>query len=275
VIFVLKRILTSVILLPVFIAFIWLNGFFLRFALTVLSLIGMNEVYKALSKKNMGVHIIGYVFCVIYNLVSMSFSILFEIEVIFILTLLIFLVINHKKTNIIDCAVTIFGFFYVPVLFSFISAIRNTYTPSDHYVCYTFVWLIFICAWASDTGAYFVGKKFGKHKLTETLSPNKTVEGAIGGVIFASVASFVYVIIMWKIYNFEYFFIWLVPLIGTLGSVISQIGDLTASAIKRYTGIKDFGSVLPGHGGIIDRFDSVLFAAPAVYLLMKYLWYLW
>jgi phosphatidate cytidylyltransferase len=271
VIWLLKRVLTSVILLPVFIALILPGGIFLRFAVIVLSLIGMNEVYKAVSKKNMGVHVIGYVFCIIYNLCieDVFERTLFVITSLFILSLLIYLVINHKKVNIIDCAVTIFGFYYVPFLFSNIYLVRGFSQAQGLH----FVWLIFICAWACDTGAYFVGSNFGKRKLMESLSPNKTVEGSVGGVIFASLASFVYGIILWKFFGLEYKLIWFVTLIGALGSVLSQLGDLTASAIKRYTGIKDFGSVLPGHGGIIDRFDSVLFTAPAVYLAIRLLFY--
>ena len=122
-----------------------------------------------------------------------------------------------------------------------------------------FVWLVYIIAFGSDTFAYFTGKFFGKNKLYPEVSPNKTVEGAIGGIIGSTVLSVIY-------FNYlsinKYFYI---IIFSVSASVFSMAGDLTASKIKREYGIKDFGKFLPGHGGIMDRFDSVLFVAPAVY----------
>jgi phosphatidate cytidylyltransferase len=137
-----------------------------------------------------------------------------------------------------------------------------------------FAWLIFISAWASDTGAYFVGSKWGRRKLAPQLSPNKTVEGAMGGLLAAVVFSFAYGAVLWACFEkIPSDFVWILAIVGLIGALLSQLGDLTASAIKRHTGIKDFGSLLPGHGGIIDRFDSVLFTAPAVYLSMRAILY--
>lgn len=265
-----KRILTSVVLLPVFVLLVLLGGIYLRIAIAVLSLVGMSEIYAALSKKNKSVHIIGYIFCIFYNMMieDQLHRGLYVITSVFILTLLIFLVIKHDEINIIDCAVTMFGFYYVSFLLSNIYFVREF----PQYGLY-FVWLIFICAWASDTGAYFVGVNFGKHKLIPTLSPNKTIEGTVGGIITAGLLALAYGFILSRFYGLTQNIIWLLAIIGVIGSVLSQLGDLTASAIKRYTGIKDFGSLLPGHGGIMDRFDSVLFTAPAVYLTMRMLFY--
>ncbi|HOW24005.1 MAG TPA: phosphatidate cytidylyltransferase [Sedimentibacter sp.] len=122
-----------------------------------------------------------------------------------------------------------------------------------------YVWLVYIIAFGSDTFAYFTGKFFGKKKLCPEVSPNKTVEGAIGGIFGSTLLSLIY-------FNYlsinKYFYI-IIFSIST--SIFSMAGDLTASKIKREYGIKDFGKLLPGHGGIMDRFDSVLFVAPAVY----------
>ncbi|MBR5809600.1 MAG: phosphatidate cytidylyltransferase [Clostridia bacterium] len=128
--------------------------------------------------------------------------------------------------------------------------------------------LPFIIAWATDTGAYFTGYFFGKHKLAPEMSPKKTVEGAIGGIITAMVVTVAYGLVL---YGSLY-----VPgmikyaIVGGLGSVVAQIGDLAASCIKRDFDKKDYGALLPGHGGLMDRFDSVLFVAPYVLFMIIY-----
>ncbi|HHZ01793.1 MAG TPA: phosphatidate cytidylyltransferase [Tissierellia bacterium] len=127
-----------------------------------------------------------------------------------------------------------------------------------------FVWLVYIIAFGSDTFAYFSGKLFGKHKLYPKVSPNKTIEGAIGGVIGSTILSLIY-------FNYlsinKYFYI---IIFSVSASVFSMVGDLMASKIKREYGVKDFGNLLPGHGGIMDRFDSVLFVAPTVYYFIQH-----
>lgn len=267
----LKRLLTSILLLPIFIVLILLGGIYLRVAIIILSLVGMNEIYIALSKENKNVHIIGYIFCVFYNLMieEQLTRGLYVTTSLFIVILLIFLVVNYEKVNIMDCAVTMFGFYYVSFLLSNIYLVREF----PQYGLF-FVWLIFICAWASDTGAYFVGVNLGKHKLIPSLSPKKTIEGTIGGIVSAGLIALLYGVVLWVFYGLTSNLVWFLAIIGVIGAILSQLGDLTASAIKRYTGIKDFGSVLPGHGGIIDRFDSVLFTAPVVYLTMRILLYM-
>jgi phosphatidate cytidylyltransferase len=126
-----------------------------------------------------------------------------------------------------------------------------------------FVWLVYIIAFGSDTFAYFTGKFFGKHKLYPEVSPNKTIEGAIGGIVGSTILTLIY-------FNYlsinKYFYI---IIFSISASVFSMAGDLTASKIKREFKIKDFGYLLPGHGGIMDRFDSVLFVAPAVYYFIS------
>ncbi|MDW5299810.1 MAG: phosphatidate cytidylyltransferase [Sedimentibacter sp.] len=127
-----------------------------------------------------------------------------------------------------------------------------------------YVWLVYIIAFGSDTFAYFTGKLLGRHKLYPEVSPNKTIEGAIGGIIgctFLSLIFFNYLSIN------KYFYI---IIFSVSASVFSMAGDLTASKIKREYGIKDFGYLLPGHGGILDRFDSVLFVAPVVFYFVQY-----
>lgn len=130
-----------------------------------------------------------------------------------------------------------------------------------------YVLVPFILSMVPDSGAYFVGRAMGKHKLAPVISPNKTVEGAVGGLITGALAMVLYGLILQLIFKFEvnYFF---AVIYGILGAVISIFGDLTFSAMKRQVGIKDFGNLLPGHGGVLDRFDSTAFVAPLVEVLL-------
>lgn len=136
------------------------------------------------------------------------------------------------------------------------------------------VMLPFICAWLTDTGAFTVGSLWGKHKLCEKISPKKTVEGAIGGLVFSTIGAALYICIMTYIFANGHLprvrYIALFALLGFLTSVISQLGDLAASCIKRDFEKKDYGNILPGHGGLLDRFDSVLLAIPFVYYAMRH-----
>jgi len=129
---------------------------------------------------------------------------------------------------------------------------------------YIFFWMIFICAWGADTGAYFAGRFFGKHKLAPNLSPKKTVEGLIGGVLTALILTIGVYFLLYQHLPNNWF--------KCIGSVVvltlaGVIGDITASYIKRDAGIKDYGKLMPGHGGVMDRFDSVLFIAPLMYII--------
>ena len=158
-----------------------------------------------------------------------------------------------------------FCFFYGPVLFSFIWLTREL--PGGIYM----VWLIFISSWICDTCAYLSGMALGKHKLTPVLSPKKSIEGAVGGVAGAVLLGIIYSAIfggyMAEVENPMV----ACPIACGISAVISQIGDLAASAIKRNHGVKDYGKLIPGHGGILDRFDSMLFTAPAIYFALTFL----
>lgn len=264
------RIISGLLLLPVLVFFIVYGGLPLKTAVLALSVIGMYEFYRAFYKKIEPLHFVGYTFAVIY-VVFVEFFInennMFNILVsAFLVVLLVTMVLFHSKVNVNDIMVTFFGFFYVCFLMSHIYLIRQ-YTYGKF-----FVWLIFICAFGCDTGAYFSGMFFGKHKLMPSLSPKKTVEGAIGGVITATVIAVIYGIYIDKYFSLENVnTIAFCIITGIAGSVLSQIGDLAASSVKRFVNLKDYGNLIPGHGGILDRFDSVLFTAPVVYYIMLFL----
>ena len=154
-----------------------------------------------------------------------------------------------------------FCFFYGPVLFSFIWLTREL--PGGIYM----VWLIFISSWICDTCAYLSGMAFGRHKLAPVLSPKKSVEGAVGGMAGSALVGALFAWAFLVPAREAAGVIWVAALICAVGAVISQVGDLAASAIKRNHEIKDYGKIIPGHGGIMDRFDSVLFTAPVIYYL--------
>lgn len=158
-----------------------------------------------------------------------------------------------------------FGLFYVPVMLSYLYLVRVM--PDGAYL----VWLVFFSSWGCDTSAYCVGMLIGKHKMTPVLSPKKTIEGGIGGIVGAGLLGFIYGSIfgthMQELANPQI----TCAIACAIAGMISQIGDLAASAIKRNHNIKDYGNLIPGHGGILDRFDSMLFTAPAIYFALTFL----
>ena len=128
-----------------------------------------------------------------------------------------------------------------------------------------------LAAWGADTCALFSGMLFGKHKLAPVVSPKKTVEGAVGGVVGGAVLVLIAAVIMKRTLDLE-MPLWSAVVLGAVGAVLGEIGDLSFSVIKRQTGIKDYGHIFPGHGGVLDRFDSVLFVAPFAELLFRIIW---
>lgn len=263
------RVISSVVGLPFLIGFVLLGGIYLKLGLILLSIIAMHEFYHAVDKKNLPQHFIGYLAAIFQISMMESLHVRYFkfLVIIFVLALLIYQVIKNSKVNINNTSTTLFGFFYIALMFSNIYLVRHSYLG-----IYT-VWLIFICAWCCDTGAYFVGINFGKHKLAPVLSPKKSIEGSIGGVVITAFCAGIYGFVVSKYINDlpEGFNLTLIcAVIGIFGSIFAQFGDLAASSIKRYTGVKDFGKIMPGHGGILDRFDSVIFTSAIVYLLTNF-----
>lgn len=261
------RIVWGLGLSPVLIFIVVAGGMILQMGALILGLIGMHEFYHAFSKERYGLHKIGYAFAIIYgvfiNEIMANSHLLSLFMSSFMVVLLIYTVVNHKNSNALDGMTTFFGFFYVAFLISHIYLIREFQHGKE------LVWIAFISAFGCDTGAYFVGVTIGKHKLIPELSPKKTIEGSIGGIVFATVVSLMYGKILQQFGDFENVNIILIcGLSAFFGSFLAQIGDLSASAMKRLSGIKDFGKVIPGHGGVLDRFDSVILTAPALYYVM-------
>ncbi|MBN4067789.1 phosphatidate cytidylyltransferase [Alkaliphilus transvaalensis] len=225
----------------------------------LISLLAVNELYRAFENKQSrpmifeGVLLTGAL--LICFAIRDYYLLYFVVITFFFAAKLLF---AHNKYNVVDIATTIFGILYIGLMLGH----SFFFIKHDYFFM---IWLVFIIAWATDTSAYFSGYLFGNKKLCPEISPKKTVEGAIGGICGSVLASaaFAYIMIPEQMF--------LVILLGFLGSITSQIGDLIASAIKRHAGIKDFGNIVPGHGGILDRFDSIIFTIPLVYYFVTYI----
>ena len=174
------------------------------------------------------------------------------------------LLISHAKLPFVKIAVSFMGGAVVPFLLT--ALVRLHSLENGRF----YILIPFVLAFLSDTGAYFAGRAFGKHKLAPVISPNKTVEGVIGGVLGAMVGMLLYCLVLQLFFDFTVRYLY-IPVYGLLGSLGAVFGDLSFSAVKRQTGIKDYGNLIPGHGGILDRFDSMTVVAPlteALLLLM-------
>lgn len=257
------RFRSSVILMAVTVAVLLLGGNYLFGLVLVISLIGMMELYRIIKINKSPLGFVGYAGAILYFLFIFldreEYSLLLMIGC--LLLFMFVFVLAFPKYNLPIIAIAFFGLFYVAVMLSFVYKIRVLEDGAF------LVWLIFIGAWGSDTCAYCVGMLIGKTKFLPKLSPKKSLEGCIGGVVGAALIGFVYAIIFREqitgVANPSLTF----ALICGCSSVISQLGDLAASAIKRNYDIKDYGTLIPGHGGILDRFDSIIFVAPIVYTL--------
>jgi len=169
---------------------------------------------------------------------------------------------NIKTESVMSA---IFGVLYVVAMLSFVYTVRMGDNGLYN------VWLIFLCSWGSDTCAYLFGVAFGKHKMAPVLSPKKSVEGAVGGVLGAAALGFAFAMVFKENISGDYSATIIYPIVCAAGSLVAMTGDLAASAIKRNHDIKDYGKLIPGHGGIMDRFDSVIFVAPVIWVLLNFM----
>lgn len=261
------RLISGIILVLLSILFVGKGGALLFAVTAVISIIGLFELYRVLGIQKRSLAAIGYATaCSYYGILwfeGQSYITLMIIACLMVMLALYVFTFPKYKTEEITGA--FFGVCYVPVMLSFLYQTRIM--TDGAYL----VWLIFLSSWGCDTFAYCTGMLFGKHKLAPVLSPKKSIEGAVGGVAGAALLGFLYAALMGR--NMTH--------LGNpqaacaaacgIGAVISQVGDLAASAIKRNHGIKDYGHLIPGHGGIMDRFDSMIFTAPAIYFALTFL----
>lgn len=255
-----KRYLGALIISPFFLL-LYLGGNILGITIAIISFIGLMEVYKAFEKSGIKVlKILGGLIGIIFNIFiiydkGLNLKSLLVLLIGFYI--LLFIPVLTEKYNFKDVALTYFGILYAVVLFSFITLI--VYLPQGKFL----VWLVIISSWISDTFAYYVGKGIGKNKLNERLSPAKTIEGSIGGLAGSAIASGIFAYLIKDYANIDIIHF---VIVGVIAAIAGQIGDLFASSIKRNIGIKDYSNLIPGHGGILDRFDSILFVALPIYI---------
>ncbi len=262
------RLGSSAVLVVLALVFLIAGGNLLGAVTATLSVVAFRELMHACRTERDGkagaLEYVGYAGIFLYYLSMMltkDFSLGMGCLVLLFLAEMFVYVFRFPHYRAMQVMTTFFCAFYPAVLFSFVYLTRQL----SHGVY--LVWMIFISSWICDTCAYLTGMAIGKHKLAPVLSPKKSVEGAVGGVLGSALVGALFAWLFLFPATGKTAVIGLVAIIGAAGAVISQVGDLAASAIKRNHEIKDYGKLIPGHGGIMDRFDSVLFTAPVIYYL--------
>lgn len=257
------RIITGVVAALLFIPLVILGGLPFTLAIFLIAAVGMHELLKM---KKISIFSIPGVLAVLalfgfllkpeWAETIAEFTGYEQIEVVYVtvLLLLIYTVVVKNRFTFEHAAFTILAMLYLGIGFYYLIVTRDA---GIEYIVYAL-----IVVWLTDTGAYFTGKSFGKRKLWPEISPNKTIEGFLGGIAAAVIAACLFQLFMPV--TDSYFVLIVVTIIA---SVTGQIGDLVESALKRHYGVKDSGNILPGHGGILDRFDSLLFVLPVLNLL--------
>ncbi len=259
------RLLSGIVLLAIVISTGILGGPVFWALVTFISFVGVYEFYRMLGLQKSALFYISELFCL-----GLDVLLLLEktelADLMPVAALLLFMgvyVVRYPKYNAKEIFASFTGFAYVAVLLSFLYRIRAEEQGM------LLLWLVFIGTWGSDTCAYCIGCLFGKHKAFPVLSPKKSVEGCIGGIAGTALIAGIYAACLNRFVEGTEVSVLAFVIIGVLASVVSQIGDLAASAMKRYYEIKDYGKLIPGHGGILDRFDSIIFTAPLVYLMVQ------
>ena len=271
-----KRTITGVITLPVLaIILIFSNTIIMDIFTAIIACISMYEYFhcfKSTNKANPSQYL-GYIYCILIAFTHfvderLLTSILIAIIPVSLVVLFAELVLSKGKKTVKDIAVTMLGICYIPLMLIYLSLVRDM--ESDHGLNgKILIWFVLIASWGSDIFAYFIGRHFGKHKLT-AVSPNKTVEGAVAGVVGAILLGILFAILCNTIWGVGINYL-LIGCIMAVLSIVGQIGDLAASSIKRYCDIKDFSELIPGHGGMLDRIDSIIFVLPFAFILFSIL----
>ncbi|MEG1996661.1 MAG: phosphatidate cytidylyltransferase [Oscillospiraceae bacterium] len=269
-----QRIFSAIIGLSLFATILFFfDGIIFHIAIALVSVIAVYEVLVATKySENKALSAVSLIFAAMVPFFRMpGFNNIAKLaSFLFIAALFTVLIIKHDTIKFEHIGLVFFVSLVFPLALSSVIYIRDE-NPQFGML---YVLLIFVFAWGADGGAYFVGKFFGKHKLAPKISPNKTIEGAIGGliagIIFSVLTAYIYssymvstgvsVTINWV----------LLIIVAAVMSIIGMFGDLSASIIKRQCSIKDFGHILPGHGGVLDRFDSILFVAPTLFILLQF-----
>lgn len=263
----LERLISGVLLVIIALITIIIGKDVLFATIVIISLIGLSEILKVFKVHTklpgIAAYLVAAGYFALLRLEHMEYFMPMIIGYLMvIMAIYVFSFPKFHSNEIIPC---FFGIFYVVIMLSYVYQVR---VMEDG--LYT-VWLVFLCSWGCDTCAYLVGVMFGKHKMAPILSPKKSIEGAVGGLVGSALLGFVYAYIFKDNMNSINNPLVLFPVVCVVGGLISMVGDLAASGIKRNNDIKDYGKLIPGHGGILDRFDSVIFTAPIIYYLIVFM----
>jgi len=250
------RVITAIVAIPALLSALYYGGIVWEALFSLLAVVSLYEFYNMMVKKKLKpISIIGFVvlFCSLFYHKYPGYII--NGVVIIMLLVMLYAIVRFPGVNIRDISVSLFGAFYIGFFFNF--AIRINELSQAFFI----ILLAFLLTWGSDTGGYLVGNWLGKHKLAPQLSPNKTWEGSMGGVILTILVA----IVFFRLTNICQIKLEHIILIGIVSSILAQIGDLFMSSLKRYFRVKDTGKIIPGHGGVLDRFDSFILVVPFIY----------
>lgn len=261
------RLLSGIVLVALALILIITGGELLLVSAFVISCIGMYELYRVFAAEKSVLAAAGYLAAAVYycNLEWNFIPDILMLFMAFIILLMFVYVFAYPKYHSRQVMAVFFGLFYVAVMLSYVYRIREL--SRGLYLAF----LVFLCSWGCDTCAYCVGMLIGRHKMSPKLSPKKSVEGAVGGVVGAALLTALYSFAFRAQMEIDAAEIGILAVIAAVAALISMVGDLTASAIKRNYDIKDYGHLIPGHGGILDRFDSVIITAPIIFYLARYM----
>ena len=269
-----KRISTGIcILISTVLLVIFSNYPVYPIVLSLLALRGAFELLRAVgTDKNLIIALPAYVFTTVFPtaayFVSDNTAVTYALALasllfVYMLMLMFVSVFSKGKVSFAKTAEIFMSITYISVAFSTLSLLRYLNRETGAFL----IALVFIVSWVCDAGAYFIGSLCGKHKLIPEISPKKTVEGAIGGIVIATAAFLVYGMILDYFVEAMTVNYWILFVLGVLLSIVSQLGDLVASLIKREYGVKDYGRLFPGHGGVMDRFDSTISVSTLLMIL--------
>lgn len=261
-----KRVTTGLLAFPFVVIILMLgNKYIVDVAFAIVAAISLHEYFNAFKAKAKPIIWLGYIASLLIAFihfipVTYALNVIAIIIPVTIALLFLQVVLTNMKYTINDIAITFFGICYIPLFLMFIPLIYGMEYGN------ILVWYILFSAWGTDIFAYVIGRLWGKHKFSK-VSPNKSIEGCVGGVIGSIILNLGYTVICNMCFGLDMSYTYIL-LFAIVLSVIGQIGDFAASSIKRYVSIKDFSNLIPGHGGMLDRIDSVIFIAPFAYILL-------
>lgn len=260
-----ERVISSVVLVIIAVAVFFLGANVTGIVVGLVSLKGVQELLRVYQMERSEFAVLAYVMTVCYyGLLLLGYKeYALPLIILYLLLVLSIYVFTFPKYKDTDMMAAFLSFIYVSVMLSYIYQIRAI-EPSGGILVY----LIFVSSWINDVCAYLTGITLGKHQMTPKLSPKKSIEGGIGGIVGAGIVGVIFGALYPVLVHPMEHSILIFGLVGAVGAIPAVIGDLTASAIKRNHDVKDYGHLIPGHGGILDRFDSVIFTAPIVYYML-------